>query len=83
MSAAVTIARTPGMASAAAASSRVMRPCPIGLRRNAACHMSVTLDVVDILAFAAQEALVLDAFDRAADIGVDRPHRALPSDSLR
>jgi hypothetical protein len=38
MSAAVTTARTPGMASAALVSMARMRPWPTGLRRKAACH---------------------------------------------
>ena len=71
MSAAVMTARTPGCFSAADVSIERMRPCATELRRIAACSAPAARHVVDELPAAAQEAQVLQAFDRAADGAID------------
>ncbi len=58
-------ARTFGCCSAADVSIETMRACASGLRSAAPCSMPGQLDVVDVVALAADEARVLLALEAA------------------
>ena len=70
MSAAVMTAQTPGRARAAPVLDAADAPVRDRTAQDHGVQKVVACEVVDELAAAAQEAKVLDAFDRAADEGV-------------
>ncbi len=64
------------MTSAALISTERMRPCAHMAAQDDHVQQIRTLQVIDILAFAAKEAQILHAFDRAADERVQLAHDA-------
>ena len=72
MSAAVMTAWTPGRARAAAVVDAADAPVRDGAAQDHRVQKIVASEVVDELAASAQEAKILDPFDRAADKGIAR-----------
>ena len=69
ISAAVMTARTPGSASAARRIDAADAAVRDGAAQDRRIQHAVALEIVDILAAAAQKPQILDPLDRAADIG--------------
>ena len=74
MSVAVMTARTPGMASAALASTAANAAMRDRAAQDGRMQHALAPQIADELAAAAQKAQILDPLDRAADIAVGPDH---------